>query len=67
VAEEMREKGEAPEEMDVLMCRHKEMMRPSMEACGIDVFATLENAGYSPAVFKDYAQRLELFGLVLLE
>jgi predicted metal-binding protein len=67
VAEEMREKGEALGEMDVLRCRHKDIMRPSLEACGIDVFQTLENAGYAPAVFKDYAHRLELFGLVLLE
>ena len=67
VAEEITEKGVALQEMDVLKCRHKDMMRPSLEACGIDVFGTLHNAGYAPTVFKDYAQRLELFGLLLLE
>jgi len=67
VAEEMTEKGATLQAMDVLRCRHMDMMRPSLEACGIDVFATIKNAGYSPAVFKDYAERLELFGLLLLE
>jgi predicted metal-binding protein len=67
VAEEMTAKGDALSEMDALKCRHKEMMRPSMEACGIDVFATLQSAGYAPAILKDYAQHLELFGLILLE
>jgi hypothetical protein len=38
-----------------------------MEACGIDVFKTLDNAGYDPKVLNDYAERLELFGMVLLD
>jgi predicted metal-binding protein len=43
------------------------MMRPSMEACGVDVFKTLENAGYSPLVLKSYSEKVVLFGMVLLE
>lgn len=48
-------------------CRHKEKVRPSMEACGIDVFATLERAGYDLAVLDSYSKGAALFGLVLLD
>ncbi len=54
-------------ELDAVRCRHKDVMRPSMEACGIDIFKTLDNAGYDTKVLKDYAERLELFGMVLLD
>ena len=53
--------------MDSLMCRHNDIMRPSMEACGIDVFGTLQNAGYSPRVLKGFTESLEIIGLVLLD
>jgi predicted metal-binding protein len=48
-------------------CRNKEIMRPSMEACGIDVFKTLQNAGYKPKVLGDCKELVELFGLILLD
>jgi len=67
VIEEMQEKDQAVFELDVLKCRHKELMRPSMEACGIDVFQTLKNAGFNPRILKDYAERVELFGLLLID
>jgi len=67
VIEEKLDKNETVFELDVLKCRHREIMRPSMEACGIDVFKTLDNAGYSPKVLNDYSQRLQLFGMVLLD
>lgn len=67
VIEEMLKKDQAVFELDMLKCRHKDIMRPSMEACGIDVFQTLKNAGYSPKVLKDYTAKVELFGLLLLE
>lgn len=67
VIEEKLDKNETVFELDALKCRHKEIMRPSMEACGIDVFKTLDNAGYDPKVLNDYAERLELFGMVLLD
>jgi len=38
-----------------------------MEACGIDVFATLERAGYDLAVLDSYSKGAALFGLVLLD
>jgi hypothetical protein len=38
-----------------------------MEACGIDAFKILENAGYDPAVLKNYVKTFVLFGMVLLD
>jgi predicted metal-binding protein len=67
VIEEKLERNESIGPLDSQRCRHKDIMRPSMEACGIDVFKTLENAGYTPEVLKDYSERVELFGLVLLD
>ncbi|NPV63697.1 MAG: DUF2284 domain-containing protein [Methanotrichaceae archaeon] len=67
VIEEKLDRNEAISELDALKCRHRDIMRPSMEACGIDVFKTLENAGYSPRVITDYSQKVELFGLLLLD
>jgi predicted metal-binding protein len=67
VVEEKLEKGEEVSPLEPLRCRHKDMMRPSMEACGVDVFKTLENAGYSPQVLKSYSDSVVLFGMVLLE
>ena len=67
VAEEMQERGEEINPLDILRCRHKDRMRPSMEGCGVDVFKTLENAGYSPKVIRSYSERIILFGMVLLE
>ena len=48
-------------------CRHKEKVRPSMEACGIDVFKTLDRAGYHLSVLESYSEGFALFGLVLLD
>ena len=35
-------------------CRHPEGARPSLEACGIDVFATVRKHGFSIEVLKTY-------------
>jgi Predicted metal-binding protein len=51
--------------MDV--CRHAEKARPSMESCGIDVFSTARNNGYKIEVVEDYADKMNRFGLVLIE
>ena len=67
VAEEKLEKNEEASLLDTTKCRHKDIMRPSMEACGVDVFKTLENAGYSSRVLKSYSEKVVLFGMVLLE
>jgi predicted metal-binding protein len=67
VIEEIQKKDQAVFELDGVKCKNKEIMRPSMEACGIDVFKTLQNAGYRPHVLKDCKETVELFGLILLD
>jgi predicted metal-binding protein len=48
------------------VCRHPERARPSMEACGIDVYATARNAGYELKVVTSYEEEPTFFGLLLL-
>jgi len=47
-------------------CLKPYMARPSMEACGIDVFATVRKAGFKLKVLKSYDERPVCFGLVLV-
>jgi predicted metal-binding protein len=67
VIEEMHKKDQAVFDLDSVKCKNKAIMRPSMEACGIDVFKTLQNAGFRPRVLKDCKEMVELFGLILLD
>ena len=48
-------------------CRHPEQVRPAMEACGIDVFATAKNNGFRLEVLRTKASRADCYGLVLIE
>ena len=48
-------------------CRHPEDARPAMEACGIDVFATVRRHGFSIEVVKTYEDPQHYFGLILIE
>ena len=48
-------------------CRHPDEARPAMEACGIDVFATLRKHGFTINVVKTYKDPQRYFGLVLVE
>ena len=48
-------------------CKNQKMARPSMEACGIDVFQTARNAGYEIRVVKQETECFKSFGLLLLE
>jgi predicted metal-binding protein len=54
---------ECPEEG----CRHPDKARPSMEACGIDVYATARAAGYPIEVVKNRKCEENYYGLVLIE
>ena len=47
-------------------CRHAEQARPSMEACGIDVFATARKHGFTINVVRHYKEPQHYFGLVLV-
>jgi len=48
-------------------CRHPDEARPSMEACGIDVFATARKHGFTINVVRSYKDPQHYFGLVLVE
>jgi len=48
-------------------CRKPEIARPSMEACGIDVFATVKRAGYQISILKGKNSEFTYFGMVLID
>jgi predicted metal-binding protein len=48
-------------------CKFEDLARPSMEACGIDVYATLANVGYELKVVKSYGQPCHYCGLILID
>lgn len=48
-------------------CRYPDEARPSMEACGIDVFATVRANGFSIEVLRTNACRGDYYGVVLIE
>lgn len=48
-------------------CRHAEKARPSMESCGIDVYRTARNNGFTIEVVKDYGDVMNRFAIVLIE
>jgi predicted metal-binding protein len=54
-------------ECSMEVCRHPVKARPSMESCGIDVFSTARNNGYTIEVLKDHSCVMNRFGLVLIE
>lgn len=67
VVGEKIKRGEVPDALDAVMCRHKDMMRPSMEACGIDVFKTLRRCGFDLKPLTSRGDKTVLFGLLLLD
>jgi len=48
-------------------CTHPHQARPSMEACGIDVYSTVRNNGLSLEVVKDAGSECNYYGIVLVE
>ena len=48
-------------------CRHPYRARPSMEACGIDVYATVRKQGFTIDVVRDQTDPQHYFGLVLVD
>ncbi len=48
-------------------CRHPEEARPSLEACGIDVFATARKHGFPIEVVKTRKDPQHYYGLILIE
>ena len=48
-------------------CQKPDLARPSMEACGIDVYATARKAGFKIEVLTRRDQIPRCFGLILVE
>lgn len=48
-------------------CRFPAKARPSMESCGIDVFKTVRNNGFSVNFLKHRNEYVKYFGIVLIE
>ena len=48
-------------------CRFEDLARPSMEACGIDVYASLGNVGYKLQVVKSPDEACHFCGLLLVD
>jgi len=48
-------------------CKHGYEARPSMEACGIDVFKTARDNGFPIEVVRTRDEEMNIFGLVLVE
>jgi predicted metal-binding protein len=48
-------------------CRHGLGARPSMEACGIDVFKTARDNGFPIEVVRTHEEERNVFGLILVE
>jgi predicted metal-binding protein len=48
-------------------CKHGYEARPSMEACGIDVFKTARDNGFPVEVVRTHEEERNVFGLILVE
>ncbi|MGR3218199.1 MAG: DUF2284 domain-containing protein [Candidatus Anammoxibacter sp.] len=48
-------------------CRNPSLARPSMEACGIDVFKTVRDNGFEVNFLKHKNTYVKYFGLILVE
>ena len=48
-------------------CKHADRARPSLEACGIDVFATARKHNLPIHVVRTHKEERDLFGVVLVE
>ena len=48
-------------------CKHGYEARPSMEACGIDVFKTARDNGFPIEVVKTHEDERNVFGVILVE
>jgi predicted metal-binding protein len=49
------------------LCKHGYEARPSMEACGIDVFKTARDNGFPIKVVRTYEEERNIYGVILVE
>jgi len=54
-------------ECDLTSCKNGYRARPSMEACGIDVFKTARDNGFPIEVIKGHGEERNIYGLILVE
>jgi len=54
------------DECNLKECVHPDLARPSMEACGIDVYATVRRAGFNLRVLKSRYEKPTYFSLLLI-
>ena len=54
-------------ECNLLECKFPKLARPSMEACGIDVYATARKSGFPLHVLASKEERQHRYGLLLIE
>lgn len=55
------------QECSLAECREPRLARPSMEACGIDVYATARNNGFPIDVVRTREEDQNCYGLLLIE
>lgn len=60
------EKLEKPSLFNKKECLNPKMARPSLEACGVDVYSTVRKAGFELHVVREKTEPFTSFGLVLL-
>jgi len=48
-------------------CKFSNRTRPSMEACGIDVYQTVRNNGFPIQPLKDKEEDQDRFGVILVD
>ncbi|MGQ9509782.1 MAG: DUF2284 domain-containing protein [Thermodesulfobacteriota bacterium] len=49
------------------LCKHGDRARPSMEACGIDVFKTARDNGFPIKVIRSHEEERNFYGVILVE
>jgi predicted metal-binding protein len=49
------------------LCKHGMEARPSMEACGVDVYKTAKDNGFSIRVVRTPEEEQNIFGLILVD
>jgi len=55
------------DECNLEECVHPDLARPSMEACGIDVYATVRRDGFDLEVVKSRDEKPTYFALLLVK
>lgn len=55
------------EKCNLKKCVHPTEARPSLEACGIDVFALARDNGFEMSVFAERKNEFKIYGMVLVD